>query len=174
MNLTFRGFLRAYCRELTGLPTDNLRKLLQAVLDDAPAAFEVVMAFAATQGKQNYLAELARGTRLEAEYARVAREIERAGGIEPYVQFETSPERYRKVWHAYRAKREAVANDRRVVALMGEKLRVLMEEKSLTTYRLCKDLGLNKGNIYAFLHKGDASKVSRRTARRILNYVEAL
>ncbi|MDE8701940.1 helix-turn-helix transcriptional regulator [Adlercreutzia equolifaciens] len=174
MNLTFKGFLRAYCRELSGLSTDNLRKLLQAVLDDAPAASEVVMAFAAAQGKEGYLAELARNTRLEAEYARAAREIEGAGGIEPYVQSEAAPERYRKVWLAYRAKREAVVNDRRVVALMGEKLRVLMEEKNVTVYRLCKELGLNKGNVYAFLHKGDASKVSRRTARRILNYVEAL
>ncbi|MEE0706418.1 MAG: helix-turn-helix transcriptional regulator [Adlercreutzia sp.] len=120
------------------------------------------------------MAELARGTRLEGEYARAAREIESAGGIEPYVQSGAAPERYRKVWLAYWAKREAVVNDRRVVALMGEKLRVLMEAKGLTTYRLCKDLGLNKGNIYAFLHKGDASKVSRRTARRILSYVEAL
>ncbi len=174
MNLTFKGFLRAYCRELTGLSTDNLRKLLQAVLGDAPAAAEVVMAFAAAQGKEDYLAELARDTRLEAEYARVAREIKRAGAIESYVQSEAAPERYRKAWLAYCAKREAAVNDRRVVALMGEKLRVLMEEKDLTTYRLCKDLGLNKGNIYAFLHKGDASKISRRTARRILSYVEAL
>lgn len=174
MNMTFKGFLRAYCRELTGLSTDSLRKLLQVVLGDAPAAAEVVMAFAAAQGKEGYLAELARGTRLEDEYARAAREIEGAGGIEPYVQSKGASERYRKVWHAYRTKREAVVNDRRVVALMGEKLRALMEEKNVTAYRLCKELGLNKGNVYAFLHKGDASKVSRRTARRILNYVEAL
>ncbi len=25
MNLTFKGFLRNYCRELTGLETDNLK-----------------------------------------------------------------------------------------------------------------------------------------------------
>ncbi|MDE8703700.1 hypothetical protein PZH32_12145 [Adlercreutzia equolifaciens] len=93
MNLRFKGFLRAYCRELSGLSTDNLRKLLQAVLDDAPAASEVVMAFAAAQGKEGYLAELARNTRLEAEFARAAREIEGAGGIEPFVQSVAAPER---------------------------------------------------------------------------------
>ena len=51
MNLTLKGFLRGYCRELTGLQTDNLRKLLGAVLDNAPSAAEALMGFAAVQGK---------------------------------------------------------------------------------------------------------------------------
>ena len=40
-----------------------------------------------------------------------------------------------------------------------------------TRYGLCRDLNLNKGNVYAYL-AGDDSKVSRETARRIMEYAE--
>ncbi|MCI8340259.1 MAG: MFS transporter [Eggerthellaceae bacterium] len=45
-----------------------------------------------------------------------------------------------------------------------------MERRRLTAYRVCKTLGLNLGNVYAYLGKGDVSKVSRNTARRIMEY----
>lgn len=38
-------------------------------------------------------------------------------------------------------------------------------------YRMCKDLGLNPGNVYAYL-AGDDAKVSKETARRMLVYAE--
>ena len=62
MNLTFKGFLRGYCRELTGQQTDNLRKLCKAVVCDQPAAAEALMVFAALQGKAEYLASFTMGT----------------------------------------------------------------------------------------------------------------
>lgn len=40
MNLAFKGFLRGYCKELTGLETDCLKKLLACITGDSPAAAE--------------------------------------------------------------------------------------------------------------------------------------
>jgi predicted transcriptional regulator len=47
-----------------------------------------------------------------------------------------------------------------------------LARRGITRYRLCKDLGLNPGNVYAYL-AGDDTKVSKETARRILGYAES-
>ncbi len=87
-----------------------------------------------------------------------------------FLQSAEAPPRYRAVWSAYIAKRYAIAGERLVIAGMREKTLQAMKGRDVTVYRLCKDLGLNKGNIYAFLGKGDDTKVSQGTARRILEY----
>lgn len=67
--------------------------------------------------------------------------------------------------------KEKPAADRRVNALMRKKTLEALEESGVTRYGLCRALRLNKGNVYAYL-AGDDSKVSRKTARRIMEYVE--
>lgn len=168
MNLTLKGFLRGYCRELTGLQTDSLHKLLGAVLTSAPAAAEAVMAFAAAQGKGDYLASLAAGTYLEPGYRAFSQLCQESTSVEAALQSAEAPPRYRKVWDAFLARRDAIQADRRVIALMREKTLAALEDSGRTVYGLCAELGLNRGNIYAYLNGGDITKVSRATARRIL------
>lgn len=57
-----------------------------------------------------------------------------------------------------------------IIELMRKATLDAMERRRLTAYRVCKTLGLNLGNVYAYLGKGDVSKVSRNTARRIMEY----
>ncbi len=38
------------------------------------------------------------------------------------------------------------------VAMMGNRLKNIMEREKVTAYRLCKDLGLDKGQVSRFLH----------------------
>lgn len=171
MNLTFKGFLRGYCRELTGLQTDSLSKLLRSTLSESPAAAEAVMCFAAVQGKAGYLAKLAKGTTLEQPYREVAEKVEALGSMTAYLTSSEVPPRYDKVWRAYRAKKEAIKADRRVIALMREKTLEAMAQAGLTVYGICKELSLNAGNVYAYLNGGDVTKVSRDTARRIMEAV---
>ena len=170
MNLTFKGILRFYCRELTGLQTDNLKKLCHATVDKAPAAAEAVMVFAAIQGKASYLATVSEGLWMEASYREMARCMDEPEKVIPFLLSEEAPQRYRSVWQAYVAKRDAILVDRRIIALMRAKTLAAMAQTGLTGYRISEDLSLNKGNVYAFLRQGDSSKVSRATARRILEY----
>ena len=65
---------------------------------------------------------------------------------------------------------EANKADRRIIELMRKATLDAMERRRLTAYRICKALDLNLGNVYAYLGKGDVSKVSRNTARRIMEY----
>ncbi len=170
MNLTFKGFLRGYVRELTQLRTDNLRKLCHAVEHDAPAAAEALMVFAAMQGKAAYLARLSEGTWMQREYAEQATILGEQHPIEDYLASEAAPMRYQKVWNAYVAKRDASAADRRISSLMRQKTLDALQSSGTTIYRLCKDLGLNLGNVYAYLNNDDPTKVSKATARRIMEY----
>lgn len=170
MNLTFRGFLRSYCRELTGLETDNLSKLCRAVAGDSPAAAEALMLFAAVLGKASYLVSLSKGTWLEKGYREVLPRLENPTCVEAFLQSEAAPQRYKKVWNAFAEKKEGVLADRRVSSLMRDRALEGILAKEISVYRLCEDLGLNKGNVYAYLNKGDCSKVSRATARKIMEY----
>ncbi len=128
------------------------------------------MVFAAVQDKAGYLATISQGMWMESSYAQMAEQLRDPEEVSFYLQSPEAPPRYRAVWNAYIAKRYAIAGERRIIAGMREKTLQAMEGRNVTVYRLCKDLGLNKGNIYAFLGKGDDTKVSQGTARRILEY----
>lgn len=173
MNLTFKGFLRSYCRELTGLQTDNLRKLCKAVATDAPAAAEAVMLFAAVQHRADYLARLSGGTWMEHDYLIQAQTLDAIDDLQTYLESSKVPTRYKKVWNSYLAKRDRILADRRIIELMRQRTLEALEKTSTTVYRLCKDLDMNLGNTYAYLHAGDAAKVSKDTARRILEYADS-
>ena len=173
MNLTFKGFLKSYCRELSGERTLSLRELVRMAAEDAPRLAEPVFLLATAEGKSDYLRGLAEGTWMEAEYGRAAEILEQSGKpVEETLSQGMLPERYQSVWDAYRGKRCKPQNDRRVNGLMREKTLAALERAGMTCYRLCKELGLNKGNVYAYLHRGDDSKVSRDTARAIMAYAQ--
>lgn len=173
MNITYKGFLRLYCRELTGLSTDSLRKLCSAANDYAPHAAEAVFLFALEQGKVEHLLAVSRGTWMEQLYGEAAARASLLGGAEAFLQDEGTPERFRKVRSAYEANRTKINSDRRVIGLMREKTLSAIEGGGLTVYGICKDLNLNQGNVYAYL-KGDLTKVSRVTARRLMAHAQSL
>lgn len=173
MNLTFKGFLRQYCRELTGLKTDNLRKLAAVIATEAPHAAEALFLFAAEQDKANHLVDASSGTWAEALFRESARRLTESGSVKAFLSRDETPERFKKVRQAYEARTTQIQADRRVIALMRSRTLEALEEKGLSVYRLCADLKLNQGNIYAYLNKGDVSKVSRATARKIMDWAQA-
>lgn len=170
MNLTFKGFLRNYCRELTGLDTNNLKKLLTAVNTTAPSAAEALFLFAVLQNKTDYLIKISLGSWVHEQYKKTLHDSKEFNSINDYLTSDAAPERYKKVWNAFCAKKYAVETNRRVIMLMREKTLAAMKATSLTAYTICKKLNLNLGNVYAYLHSGDVTKVSRATARRIMQF----
>lgn len=126
------------------------------------------MVFAAIQGKATYLVKLSEGTWLYDTYTMAGSHMTNPDEVIPYLTSADAPQRYAKVWTAYRAKTSAIQNDRRVISLMRSKTLQAMENAGISAYALCKELGLNLGNGYAYLHKGDVTKVSKSTARTIM------
>ncbi len=170
MRRTLKGFLKEYCRELSGLDTASLRRLVVAAEDNARLV-EPLFALAAVQGKAGYLARISEGRWFHDDYERLAKELGEHGSLEALLSSDDAPARYASVLGAFRAQGDALAADRRINGLMRPRIVDALAEKGLTRYRLCKDLGLNPGNVYAYL-AGDDAKVSKETARRMLSYAE--
>lgn len=171
MNLTFEGFLKGYCRELSGQQSLSFRKLVKQATTVEPRVAEPLFLLALAQGKAEYVLGLSAGSWMEEGYRRVLSLYNQAGGLASLCVKDDLPNRYANVWRAYRGTKEKPAADRRVNALMRRRTLEALADSSLTRYGLCRDLRLNKGNVYAYL-AGDDSKVSRETARRIMEYAE--
>lgn len=173
MNFTFAGFLKGYCRELSGQESLSFRKLVQLAQTEAPRVAEPMFMLALCQGKEGYLVNLAQGTWLEAQYKELVAMREHGETVEAFASRSDLPSRYANVWNAYRGKKEAAQKDRRLNGLMRAKTLEALRASGVTCYALCKQLGLNKGNVYAYLNGGDSSKVSYKTAQRIMNHALA-
>lgn len=174
MNLTFRGFLKNYCRELSGLDTLSLKKLCSAAANETPRVAEPLFLLALAEGKLPYLLSLASGTWMKHSYQDAANLVSNLNPTDCETLERVLPRRYGNVLRAYRAVRERVVGDRRISGLMRKKTLDALQASNVSIYRLCKDLGLNLGNVYAYLSKGDVTKVSRDTARTIMEHAVGL
>ena len=68
MNLTFEGFLKGYCRELSGQQSLSFRKLVEQATTDAPRVAEALFLLALAQGKAEYVLGLSEGSWMEQDY----------------------------------------------------------------------------------------------------------
>jgi len=80
---------------------------------------------------------------------------------------------YSKVWRSYVARRDAPSRDRELRLEARKRILVLESEKDVTRYRMAKDLGLNHGNLHAFLSQGDPTKLSLERVVGLVEYLEA-
>lgn len=170
MRRTFKGFLKEYCSELSDLETTSLRRLVVAAEGNARLV-EPLFVLAAIQGKADYLVRISEGHWFHDDYERLAGKLGEHRAVEALLSSDDAPARYASVLDAYLAQGDVLAADRRINGLMRSRIIDALAKKNLTRYRLCKDLGLNFGNVYAYL-SGDDAKVSKETARRMLSYVE--
>lgn len=68
MNLTFEGFLKGYCRELSGQQSLSFRKLVEQATTVAPRVAEPLFLLALAQGKAEYVLGLSEGSWMEEDY----------------------------------------------------------------------------------------------------------
>ena len=172
---SFEKYLLTYAQELTGCDSQSLNKLLSLSLNGHARAFEPLVLLCILKGKKGLLLTKLAGTTFKhnVEFM-LSKDWDKGSLISFLVESEEENhnlERYRKVYRSYQAMVSRPAVDREVVLLMRERILEVMKEKKLSNYRVYTDLSLNHGNINRYLKHGDASKLSRQTARRILDYV---
>lgn len=170
MRRTLKGFLEEYCRELSGLDTTSLRKLA-ATAETNARLVEPLFALAAVQGKTGYLVRISEGKWFHCDYKDIAGKLVEHGSLEALLSSDDVPARYAAVLEAFRAQGDTLAANRRICGLMRPRITEALARRGITRYRLCKDLDLNPGNVYAYL-AGDDTKVSKETARRMMRYAE--
>ena len=171
--LTFRGFLTQYVRELSLEKTNSLYKLVKEACTVNVRLKEPLLLYALFASKADVLLQAAKNTDLQAEVQTLLEqysvdEMEKA----LQAQCERLPDAYHKVWRSYLSVKNRVHTEADTKELMRKKLLRLQGKNGVSNYRIYTDLQLNPGNVNAWLKHGNSEKVSLDNARMMLRYVE--
>jgi hypothetical protein len=159
---------------LSGEDTLALPRL--AALSETEARLvEPLLLWAAVTNRVGRLDGLLEGRRaLQRELKTLAR-LQSTGRLETELADAGSTLRpeYSKVWHSYVVRRDAPSRDKELRLKVRERVLELESRKGVTRYRMAKDLGLNPGNLHAFLSLGDPTKLSLDRVVDLVKYLEA-
>lgn len=171
--LTFKGFLAQYVRQLSEQNTNSLYKLAEEACSTNPRLREPLFLYALYAQKMDVLLRAVKTPSLHSEYLQMATQYTADGMTELLQQSsEKLPFEYQKVWRSYCSQRNKGLADNHTKELMRQKVKRLQEKNGVTNYRIYTDLKLNPGNLNAWLKYGNSKKVSLETARTTLRYVE--
>jgi hypothetical protein len=172
--LTFRGYLATYVQSLAGQRTLSVSKL-SGLASSEPRLVEPLLLWAVTSGHRDRL------TQLVEQRPDLAHELDVLTRLQQRRQLESSLAKneptmrveYSKVWSSYVARRDAHLRDTRLKLAARERALALEATKNVTRYRMAKDLGLNPGNLHAYLTEGNAGKLSLDRAYGLVRYLDA-
>ena len=171
--LTFRGFLTQYVRELSLEKTNSVYKLVKEACTVNVRLKEPLFLYALFAEKAEVLLQATKNTDLQVEVQTL---LERYSLDEMMTalrgQCECLPDAYHKVWRSYLSVKNRVHTEADTKELMRKKLLRLQEKHGVSNYRIYTDLQLNPGNVNAWLKHGKSEKVSLNNARMMLRYVE--
>lgn len=171
--LTFGGFLQSYVKYLSGVDT-LAQPRLAALVSSEPRLVEPVLLWAAVTGRSARMVKLLSDAPLRTELDLLV-SLDKAGRLEDALASEDSrlrPE-YSKAWRSYVVRRDASARDTRLKLEARDRALALEPSRNVSRYRMAKDLGLNPGNLYAFLSQGKAEKLGLEKAYALVEYLEA-
>jgi len=172
--LTFGGFLESYTKALSGENTRSLRRLAGMALTQPRVTEPLMLLAVVTQREQMLAGAKLLDSELSGELHTLVT-LHQSGRLESALaagdpQLRTE---YVKVWNSYVARRDVVKRDANLKLDVRERVLALEATKHVTRYRMAKDLGLNPGNLHAFLAHGEPSKLSLDRAYKLLDYMNA-
>jgi len=175
--MTLESFLLTYAMELTESSTKSLNRLLSMSLNGHARAFEPVALLFVLRGRGDELRKQVRDTVHEDSTRFLLGTVSDKDSLLGLLAGDSRNNdgllRYRKVYQAYANYENRLSIDRKASLLLRDKMQPIMMRKGISNYRVYTDLSLNPGNVNAFLKNGDASKVSRKTARKMFEYVQS-
>jgi hypothetical protein len=171
--LTFTGYLESYVEYLSGEHTLALPRLVTLMCSE-PRLVEPMLLWAALTGRHARLNRLLEGRPDLLEELCLLRSLTNEGRLEGALAApdpRLRPE-YGKAWRSYVARRDAPARDARLKLEARERVLALEAQRHVSRYRMAKDLGLNPGNLHAFLSQGKPGKLSLDRAYELVRYLE--
>ena len=170
--LTFKGFLTSYVRQLSRTDTNSLYKLAAEAASDNPRLCEPLFLYAMYSGKLTVLLQATKDAELRSVYKDMAQYTAEQMTTLLENGSPALPNEYHKVWRSYLSQKNRGQADDHTKELMRQKVKRLQDRYGVSNYRIYTDLRLNPGNLNAWLKHGHSDKVSLDTARRTLRYVE--
>lgn len=172
--LTFEGFLESYAQHLAGERTQSLGKLAKRAAAE-PRLFAPLLLWAVVSGRADRLARLLDGHRDRVAELEALVALERDGALESALAEEASglSSDYAKVWRSFVVRRDALVRDAELKREARAQVLALQAKTGVSRYRMAKDLGLNPGNLHAFLAQSNVSKLSLENAYALVRYLRA-
>jgi len=172
--ITFKGWLKSELRRMSPAGSLKLSNLAFAAQSDCPRIAGRLLAYAIEIGSVTRLLPLIADEELHAEYVNVLKLCKNKSLVELSASnIDQLPWSYRKLLTTWRSVRNRQSSRRKSTALRLRSSLELKTRKNIRTSQICRELGLNKGNVNAYFKYKDASKVSLETATKIMRYLEA-
>ena len=168
--LTFKGFLSSYIKQLSLNDTVDLKTLAREAITDNPRLKAPLLLYAVEYEKIHLLKEKIPKGENAAEIIHMLDALSEQN-VRDELENGKLPEEYQKVWNSYLVRKNAPKRDGDLKDKMRDKILALQQQKNCTNYRIYTDLKLNPGNINSWLKNGNSAKVSFKTAEKILDYV---
>lgn len=170
--LTFKGFLRQYVRELSALNTSDIKRLADEVPNNYRLAEPLVL-YALATNKHGRLKKVARDEHLKKVTLSIPDNMTWDEVVRRFEDNDESVGReFRKAYNSFIVVRNKHKSKNHTKMLMLNRARQIQKEKGVSTYRIYTDLKLNHGNVNDYFKNGDVSKVSLEVAERVLAYLE--
>lgn len=169
MNLTFKGFLKMYLAELSGMQTTNIRRLVNAANTDTPRVAEPLFVYSVVSDKLDYLLTVSEKTWMHKDYLNLSSIYNKQFvDVIDFLKSDLAPKRYAAVLDAFNAKDDILNSNRRILEKLRPKVESSLKRSGISKYKACKDLGINPGNFYAYMN-GDNSKISEEIAYAVID-----
>ncbi|MCL2024157.1 MAG: hypothetical protein FWG78_00015 [Coriobacteriia bacterium] len=160
--LTLRGFLKRYLTELSDSPDLRMTNLVDDLLAGNGRLKEPLFVYAKLTAQGGRLRALLADSVFAGEYEQFERRYEAHDGDVALL----GP-RYAKLMASYVSVRDRSA-EKHLKSVMREKVLKGLHAGQMSKYQMAKELGLNQGNMFAFLGKGELGAMSVSNARAMV------
>lgn len=163
--MTFKAYTKYYLRDLTGSRSLNIHKLAKK-LDKNRRLLEPLILYCLYFNKKEILKKY-----VGQKYLDIVNEIAIDNVFDEKYRYEYT---FLKIRTSYQRKINVYNYDRDIKSHLRDNIKTLMKNKNVSTYYIYKSLDLNKGNVNAFISKGDIDKLSLEKTRKILHFVKEI
>lgn len=170
----FKGWVTRELAYLSGENTLNLRRLAFLAQDKEPRLWERLALYTLATGQTERLKSFLYRDELVEELDTLAGE---AGGFDynnpDGIESLEMPLRYKKALLSYKAAYQKIDSRNESKKLRLKKIVELQKKKGISTAQVCRALGLDAGNVSAYLKKAEIDRISLENATAILKYLHS-
>lgn len=175
---TFSRWISKEIRHLSGNDSLNLRKLASRAQSSSPRMIEPLLLYAIETKKTQALLDLVWREDIRVSYENVLAALRDYESIQSMAlseeDFAFLPREYGKFLSSYRAAYRKPETDAESKRLRWERSRDIQLKKGISNAEIYKALGLNPGNVNAYMKHGALDKVSLQNSTDIMKYLYSL
>jgi len=169
---SFKGWVSRELVYLSGENTINLRRLAFLAQNSEPRLWERLVLYAITTDQASRLRGYLYRGEMIAELDVI---IEQVKGLDfnypDNIENLQLPPRYQKAMHSYAAAYHRIDIRNASKKLRWQKSVDLQKKKGISNAEISRSLGLDAGNINAYLKYADINRISLETATEIMKYL---